>query len=468
MDQILQEFHTKISEYAQANPGKLLWLWFSDNEIFVEYEDTKSIILKKQRNWAYEHQFFYFKDDDEGKRYVDGYTDLKKVVFHTSEYPFYKSMLSDSWLKIDNWNIFKWVCGIDKFWISTIELSATASKTIRNWKLKISGSEIKEIMNNANKIHTEKKSYAQKIERYRVNEYLRDYRNATIKKVTSIEKWEFAFVVDRLCIENKEKRPEFQKHLNEQDILAIQNVCEKFIKKNIFDDDFLHRLDEYFLKQKLQDIISLGKKILDLKSSDLRTTLALPVITTLSFPNNGQLENLWQTYFAKYLLYLLFTYKKVFPKIEFQVEEAKKYPDFLWINHYGGIDIVEIKHHLLPALVKDKSHWNFSFSSDLSKAIIQTMNYMEALSKEKYNFTGNKKTKDLIHTYNNDHPRWVIIISSKDHLVKGMSQYTTEQKKQILHDFTKLRNSLQNIQIITFDEIVEMADDYQKNITNTQ
>lgn len=141
-------------------------------------------------------------------------------------------------------------------------------------------------------------------------------------------------------------------------------------------------------------------------------------------------------------------------------------PIFLGINHYWGVDIIEIKHHLLPVLRYDKSHNNYAFSSDLSKAIIQTMNYMDALIQEKvksktrlYNELDNSVLNKNVHR-----PRGVIIISSKDKLVKSNKTLSEDELNKIERDFTKLRNSLNNIQILTFDEILDMADNYQSNI----
>src|SRR5690606_18269027 len=114
---------------------------------------------------------------------------------------------------------------------------------------------------------------------------------------------------------------EFVKYLNESDIKSLQKLSEKLIKLEVFEPDFIKGLDNYFIKQKLQEIISLGREILDLKSDDIKTTTAKKVSKKIS-PDKEikQLESFWQVYFQKYLLHLIFSYRELFPKIKFSVD----------------------------------------------------------------------------------------------------------------------------------------------------
>jgi len=127
---------------------------------------------------------------------------------------------------------------------------------------------------------------------------------------------------------------------------------------------------------------------------------------------------------------------------------------------------IEIKTHLKNVLVWDNSHKNFAFSSELSKAIIQTINYMDALSDNKIKKTKDKK--DLLAYLNIDEnlyrPRGIIIISSKDKICRSQNRLTSDQKTRLNKDFTKLRNSIHNIQIFTFDEILSITERYVENI----
>jgi hypothetical protein len=223
------------------------------------------------------------------------------------------------------------------------------------------------------------------------------------------------------------------------------------------------------LKEKLEHIVRLGRKIIGLGSTNLKTEKAISVIKELyrdevKIPKIGQMETLWQKYFEKYLLYIIFTYKQIYSKVELNLVGDKKYPDFLGVNHYNGVDVIEIKTHLKPALVRDSSHDNFAFSSDLSKAIIQTTNYIDAIKERAFaNTSDETKLVQDTEQENLYRPRGIIIISSKERLVKSQSRY---EAQKIERDFTKLRNSLGEIEIITFDEVLDIAENYAKKIAN--
>jgi len=72
-----------------------------------------------------------------------------------------------------------------------------------------------------------------------------------------------------------------------------------------------------------------------------------------------------------------------------------------------------------------------------------------------------EKITNSSHEENLNRPRGIIIISSYDKLVKN---YQIKNKEKIIRDFTKLRNSVHNIEILTFDEILGIAHDYIQNI----
>ena len=59
-------------------------------------------------------------------------------------------------------------------------------------------------------------------------------------------------------------------------------------------------------------------------------------------------------------------------------------------------------------------------------------------------------------------PRGIIIISSDKKICKN--KLTEDQKVRLKKDFTTLRNSIHNIQIFTFNEILEIAERYVENI----
>lgn len=319
-----------------------------------------------------------------------------------------------------------------------------------------------EIYSDASETYKRSKSYKDSIERYLVNEYSRKNLKIDIKHVTTIKKGEFEFLVNRLNLETKEKKKDFESYIGNNDIEALQKLFSLLIKNELFSPDYIRLLDDYFIKEKLKNIILIGQKVLSLKSSDLNTKEAKKIKKLIGITSVKQLENLWQKYFEKYLLYLIFSYKEIYPKVQFKVESEKKYPDFIGINHYYGVDAIEIKTHLTPALVWDSSHKNYAFSPDLSKAIIQVVNYTDAIKREGFkNKSDQQKITGTTHKENLYRPRGIIVISSSGRLTRNPREGDADR---IQRDFTKLRNSLHNIEILTFDEILEIANSYQRNI----
>lgn len=333
--------------------------------------------------------------------------------------------------------------------------------------LKIPYKKYLEILEDAEKAYKKSASYGTSVLRYLINQYSKKHLNKDTKLTTTIEKGEFEFLVHRLNLETKKKKTDYEKYLGKKDISSLQQLVLDLVQKEVFEPDFLRELDEYFIRERLKEIIALGREILDLKSADLKTDKAKEIISKIGDGKQiKQLETLWQKFFEKYLLYLIFSYKEIYPKVQLEdLETDKKFPDFIGINHYNGVDVIEIKTHLTPAVVYDKSHKNFSFSSETSKAIIQTVNYLDAIKQQKFKDGAQRdKITETTHEENLYRPRGIIVISSWDKLAKN----NKKEKKIIERDFTKLRSSLHSIELLTFDEILNIADNYCEKIVKTK
>jgi hypothetical protein len=352
---------------------------------------------------------------------------------------------------------------------SKIKILTTGKKILRKTAekiIQIPESIFLEMAEDAHEVYRKGKSSKNRLETYLINKLKLKYTNKTPKETTTVAKGDFSFMIERFNLKSKNKKKDYENHLDLEDLKNLEYFTEKLIKDEAFSPDFLRSLDEYFIKEKLKDIILVGKEILALGKTDMSTDKAKKVIEKITDDGSDikQLENLWQKFFEKYLLYLVFSYKKIYPKIEFKnIEGDKKYPDFIGINHYNGLDVIEIKTHLKNAVTWDASHKNFSFSSELSRAVIQTMNYMDAVMQRRFlNDPDEKKITNMTEEENLYHPRGIIIISSDLRLTK--SKLNKAKEECLKRDFTKLRNSLQNIEILTFSEILQIADDYVKNI----
>lgn len=343
-------------------------------------------------------------------------------------------------------------------------ISGTQVRRFNKTTLTLSPDFFTQAVIDGNKIYKKCKSYALSVQNYLTRLESSKYSNDAKKKTTYIEKGELAFCVDRLNLSTKKNKNDFDRFIDRYDVDAIEALTDRLIRFSIISPEFLRRLQDYFIREKLKDIIDLGKQILRLKKNQFNGTEIREILEKLELKEVGQLETLWQRYFEKYLLYLIFAYKKIFPKVELQdIDGNKKFPDFIGVNHYNGLDIIEIKTHLAKILMWDNSHKNFYFSSEVSKAIVQTTNYMDSIIRARFK-NHHDKTKITKYTEKENlyHPRSIIVISSKNNLTTKKGENDKLQR-----DFTKLRNSLHNIEILTFDEIIGIADEYLNNILDT-
>lgn len=354
--------------------------------------------------------------------------------------------------------------------VESVKISANYKTEIqkRGATLLIQPEKFKEVQKEINSVNKRASSSKTSLLNFLVNQSKFNFLNKRTQRTTSITKGDFEFLINRLNLTTKKNKKDFQTHLSSDDLGSLGILFDEMIKKEVFDEEYLRKLDDYFIKEKLEDIIKIGRKILHLKVESVKTQEAKKLIKKVFNEEIGQLETVWQKYFEKYLLYLFFSYKKIIPKVELKDLENidKQYPDFIGVNHYDGVDIIEIKTHLKNVLVWDKSHKNFAFSPEMSKAIIQTINYMDAIADKSFKKT--KKGKELLQYLNieeNLHrPKGVIIISSDKRTCKNQNKLTQDQQARLKKDFTKLRNSIHNIQIFTFDEILSIAERYVENI----
>lgn len=456
-------------------PGK------TNIEILIDKLNEQGFVLKKSKNESY---YFHLNGEEEIKLIEiesDGYILHliridKEGVF--SYLPGFKYIYFDKEFDI---NRIVWLkekkCSLSYSWqfrkavnlpdyVEKLRINKKYKQKRINQKSKsltISPDKLKLILNQISKAATKAGKYKNSVMNYLLNELTESYSSKKIRDTTSITEGEFNFLVHRLNLKTKANQKDFLKFLNNDDISSLQDLTIQLIKNNVFSNDFLFKLNNFFKKENLKDVIKKGEDILSLGVTDLTTEKAKEIVATITDKEILKLEGLWQEYFEKYLLFLIFSYKAVYPKVQLKnIDGDEKYPDFIGVNHYNGLDIIEIKTHLKHAITYDKSHDNYSFSGELSKAIIQTTNYMDQIVLGNFSKQSEKsKITKFSHKENLYRPRGIIIISSYKHLANKID---ASNRNKAFRDFTKLRNSLHNIEILTFDEILNTANDYLKNV----
>lgn len=153
-------------------------------------------------------------------------------------------------------------------------------------------------------------------------------------------------------------------------------------------------------------------------------------------------ENTWQKLLQQHILVLLHGYAAVIEKQS--VDLDGKYPDFMLVDPYGYLDIYEIKKPQTAILNHDKSRNNHYWSVEVCKAISQVENYIDMTTRHCLELADKvRKELDL----------QIKIVRPRGFIIAGMrAQFETEKVRE---DFRILNDSLKNIDIIFYDDLLE-------------
>ena len=160
-------------------------------------------------------------------------------------------------------------------------------------------------------------------------------------------------------------------------------------------------------------------------------------------------EATWQDYLKQNILYIQQGYIELIPKANIGVV-GTLYPDFLLVTYDGYLDILEIKSPFTQLLLEDKSHRNYYWSGDVSKAIAQVENYIQAVTD--IGDTVRNKVRD---TYGID----LRVIKPRGIIFAGDSNQF-EGKKLVQDDFRLLNQGLKNLTVVTYDELLTRLRNY--------
>jgi hypothetical protein len=161
-------------------------------------------------------------------------------------------------------------------------------------------------------------------------------------------------------------------------------------------------------------------------------------------------ESWWQTYIKKNILIIQQGYIAAVEKMNVTIG-GTKYPDFCLVTHDGYLDILEIKKPNTNILKADTGRGNHYWDTEMSKAIIQSENYIETVS----------HNADAVRNYIFDNygiqlkvlrPRGII-------LAGDTRKFSTGKEKD---DFRLLSLSTKNIVFVTYDELLSRLQNYIK------
>lgn len=159
-------------------------------------------------------------------------------------------------------------------------------------------------------------------------------------------------------------------------------------------------------------------------------------------------EAWWQGYVQSNILLMQQGYMTAIEKLNIAIGETR-FPDFLLVTHDNYLDVMEIKKPNTMILKPDTSRGNYYFDSELSKAIIQTENYLHNVTKH----------QDAVRTHLKDHHGIEIrAVRPRGIILAGDSRNFTRPKEQ--DDFRLLSQSIKNVTITTYDELLTRLQNY--------
>jgi len=161
-------------------------------------------------------------------------------------------------------------------------------------------------------------------------------------------------------------------------------------------------------------------------------------------------ESAWQTFLRRHILTLLNIYAFVIEKQSVQLDG--KYPDFMLIDAYGYLDIYEIKKPQTPLVKYDKNRSNYYWDKELARAIIQTEKYISHVERNRFELE--HKLKKLGSDARIVRPQGYIIAGKRADLTDDMQE-----------DFRTLNDSLKNVDIICFDDLLDNLVALQMRLT---
>jgi hypothetical protein len=159
-------------------------------------------------------------------------------------------------------------------------------------------------------------------------------------------------------------------------------------------------------------------------------------------------ESWWQDFIKANILLMQQGYIKALDKLNVALGNTK-FPDFALITHDNYLDILEIKKPDTTVLKEDAGRGNFYWDAEMSRAIIQTENYIENVTRQ----------ADTLRSYLKDHhalevkalrPRGII-------LAGNAREFDTQKKRD---DFRLLSQGIKNITFLTYDELLTRLENY--------
>lgn len=244
-------------------------------------------------------------------------------------------------------------------------------------------------------------------------------------------------------------------NLSEKDKIVIAKLIPKLIRDGNVKISLKDVTD--INKDRLKDIVQIGRDLLEKKVGvEKRIGLDRKYI--------GK-EYAWQRYFDLYGSYLLFgsieqQKPEEWVRVESELRNTESRLDFLTMNRYGFLDIVELKKSDEYLFKLDDSHDNIVPTAKLSTAISQVNNYLMMLP---YDIEKGALIKG------SESATGMLVIGCDKYLMSKENIEKHAKKNGISNEMVKkkvrkalrdLNYSYSHIQIVLYDEILDNLDNF--------
>lgn len=234
---------------------------------------------------------------------------------------------------------------------------------------------------------------------------------------------------------------------NEDTLQKLSNEDKSCLEKLI--PDYLESITGTLRSQKklqvIYDAMDAGKKIyLEKVLKEFRAKLKSKTLS----------EGTWQKFLSQYILVIQYNYGEVLEKQSVSLQG--KFPDFILIDPYGYLDLYEIKKPFTNLLKFDKSRNNYYWDVELSKAISQVENYSHQVQ---------RNADGLINDIRQAKGIDINIVRPRGFIVAGQRVQLSSSKMK--DDFRILCDSLKNVDIILYDDLLESLETFFKRTSNT-
>ena len=224
------------------------------------------------------------------------------------------------------------------------------------------------------------------------------------------------------------KKEQTLEKLSREDIEVVGDFLPRFIEKYGAAGSRKQRLFILSGSKKATEVVYIRKII-----ADFERKLAV----------KNQSEHSWQEFLRDYILLFNSNYATVLEKENIAVL-GSRFPDFLLIDAYSYLDIYEIKKPTTNLLKKDESHGNYYWDVELTKAISQVENYIAHADRNGAQICAELKRQK---------EREVRVIKPRGFIIAGTRSQL--QGEMMEDNFRLLNNSLKNLSVILFDELLD-------------